>query len=329
MESQFYQINILKLLLRWKLHLAVIVIVAALLGAIFSGPVFITPKFKSYAVVYPSNIAPYSDESETEQMLQIMHSKDIRDSVIKRFDLAKHYGIDSTYKYFYSTMLYEYSQNVKIGQTPYEGVNIEVMDKDPQIAAEMVNSIIEFYNEKVRRLHEGKFGEVAAMYDRALKKKMNYIDSLESRFIEISTEYGLLDYTSQSREIARGYLKTIDGSGAGNINTKEVNRLKENIEKMGGEFIILQNLLVQEAARLADLRRDAERAYMDYDRQFTYTNIITKPYASDRKAYPIRWLIVVISALAAFFVAFIVILILENYKGLSATPAAKSIKEQG
>jgi len=257
-----------------------------------------------------------------------MQSKDIRDSVIKRFDLAKHYEIDSSYKYFYSTMLYEYSQNVKIGTTPYEGVNIEVMDKDPQVASDMVNSILEFYNEKVRRLHEGKFAEVAAMYDRALKKKNDYIDSLENRFIELSTKYGLLDYTSQSREIARGYLKTIDGSGAGHINTKEVNRLKDNIEKMGGEFIILQNLLIQEAARLADLRRDAERAYMDSDRQFTYTNIITKPYPSDRKAYPIRWLIVVISALAAFFVAFVVILVLENYKGLSATSSAKSPEKQ-
>ena len=137
MESQFYQINLLHILLKWKIHLAVIVILAIVLAAIFSGPTFITPKFKSFAVVYPSNISPYSDENETEQMLQILQSKDISDSIIKKYDLAKHYEIDSNYKYFYSTMMYEYSQNVSITKTPYEGVRIEVSDKDPNIAFEI------------------------------------------------------------------------------------------------------------------------------------------------------------------------------------------------
>lgn len=317
MESQFYQINILKLLLKWKFHLLIIVILAVIVGAVFSGPAFITPKFKSYAVAYPANISPYSDESETEQMLQILQSNDIRDSIIKKFDLATHYEIDSAYKYFYTTMLWEYSQNVSISKTAYEGVSMEVMDKDPQIACDMVNSMMDFYNKKVKYLHEGKFIEVVQMYERAITKKQEYIDSLENKFYELSTEYGLLDYTSQSREIARGYLRTIDGSASSNINTREVLRLKENIEKKGGEFILLQFLLEREATKFADLKRDYERAYMDYDRQFSYTNIITKPFVADKKSYPVRWLIVVISALASFFITFLIVLIIENYKGMT------------
>ncbi|MCD4788768.1 MAG: hypothetical protein K8R37_02115 [Bacteroidales bacterium] len=317
MDSQFYQINILKLLLKWKIHLAVIVVAAVILAAIFSGPAFITPKFESFAIMYPANIASYSDESETEQMLQILQSRDIRDSVIKKFNLAGHYKIDSSYKYFYTTLIYEYSQNVKINKTPYEGVRIEVLDKNPQIACDMVNAIIDFYNKKVRVLHEQKFDEVVKMYERAIAKKKECLDSLENKFYELSTQYGLLDYGSQSREIARGYLRTIDGSGSLNINTKEVLRLKENIEKKGGEFILIQTLLSNEAVKFADLKRDYEIAYMDFDRKYTYVNIITEPYVADKKAFPVRWLIVVISALASFFIAFIVILIIENYKGMA------------
>lgn len=317
MESQFFQINVLKLFLKWKIHLAVIVIGAVILSVIFSSPVFITPKFKSFAITYPSNISPYSDESETEQMLQIMQSKEIIDSVIHKFNLANHYEIDSTYKYFYTTMMWEYSQNVSISKTPYDGVLIEVKDKDPQIACDIVNEILYQYNRKVRLLHETKFSEVVNMYERGLDKKRFYIDSLENRFFELSAEYGLLDYSSQSQEIARGYLKTIDGSGASRINEKEVNRLKKNIEEKGGEFILLQNLLEKEAEKYADLKELYEIAYMDYDRKYTYTNSITEPYPSDKKSYPVRWLIVVISALAAFFVAFIAILIIENYKKMT------------
>jgi diguanylate cyclase (GGDEF)-like protein len=101
---------------------------------------FITPKFKSFGIVYPSNISSYSDESETEQMLQILQSGDIRDSVIRKFNLSKHYEIDSTYKYFVSTIIWEYSQNVKVSKTPYEGINIEVMDKDPKIKVKLIRS---------------------------------------------------------------------------------------------------------------------------------------------------------------------------------------------
>ncbi len=316
MQSQFYQINILKLLNKWKFHLGVIILLAVILSAIFSGPMFITPKFKSFAIVYPANISPYSDESETEQMLQILQSGDIRDSVIKKFNLAHHYEIDSSYQYFKSTMIWEFSQNVRLSKTNFDGINIEVMDKDPQIAYGMVNAIIYYYNLKVRNLHESKFKEVVLLFERSLAKKRQYIDSLENRFVELSTQYGLLDYGSQSREIARGFLRTSDGSASA-INTKEVLRLKENIEKMGGEFILLQNLIGQEAGKFADLKREYEKAYMNYDRKFTYTNIVTEPFVADKKASPVRWLIVFVSTLAAFFIAFVSIIVIENYKGLA------------
>ncbi|NOX47736.1 MAG: hypothetical protein GXO89_12245 [Chlorobi bacterium] len=314
MESQFYQINILKVLIKWKMHLIVIVVAAVVVSAIVSG--FITPKFKSFAVVYPSNISSYSDESETEQMLQIMQSHDISDQIIDKYNLSEHYDIDTSYEHYYSTMVYEYSQNVRISKTPYEGVNIEVLDKDPVYARDMVNSMIDLYNLKVRSLHNEKFREVVAMYKRALDTKEAYLKSLEDRLYVLSTQYGLLDYSVQSREVTRGYLKTIDGTGGNNVNTKEVLKLKGNIEKRGGELIVLTRQIEDEASKYVDLKKEYEMAQMDLDRNYTYTNVITKPFVSDKKAYPVRWLIVVVSALAVFFLTFIVILIVENRRGL-------------
>ena len=91
MENYFSNIHMMNIFFKWKWHLLAIAVIAALLAAIFSGAVFIKPRYKSYALIYPSNIAPYSDESESEQMLQWMLSEDIRDSVMKKFDLPKHY----------------------------------------------------------------------------------------------------------------------------------------------------------------------------------------------------------------------------------------------
>ncbi len=314
MESEFYQINILKVLLKWKLHLGLIVFAAVILAAIFSGSAFITPKFKSFAVVYPSNIASYSDESETEQMLQIMQSHDISDRIIEMYKLSEHYEIDTAYKYYHTTMMYEYSQNVRISKTPYESVNIEVMDKDPIMARDIVNSMIDLYNSKVKSLQEEKFIEVVAMYERALSVRRSSLDSLEARLYELSTKYGLLDYEAQSREVSRGYLRTIDGTGGSNVNTKEILKLKENIEKKGGELIVILSQIESEAKEFAIFKTHYNNALMDLDRRFSYTNVITSPVVSDKKDYPVRWLIVAISALSAFFLSFIVVLIVENRK---------------
>ena len=185
-------------------------------------------------MVYPHNIAPYSDESETEQMLQFLQSKDIKDSVIKRFDLAAHYKIDSNFKYFYSTIYYEYSQNVKINKTPYESVEITVLYKDPLMPNEMVNTILAFYNKKVRRVHNIKYMEVIRMYDAIIAKKQAHIDSLKGRLQTLSTEYGLIEYESQAEEITKGYLRTVMGASSTNINQREVMKLKDNIENHGG-----------------------------------------------------------------------------------------------
>ncbi len=100
MEKYFNNTNLINLLLKWRIHLMVILAVALVLAVIFSSPFFITPKFKSIAVIYPANVSPYSEESETEQMYQVLQSQDIIDSVITKFNLAAHYKISSDYKYY-------------------------------------------------------------------------------------------------------------------------------------------------------------------------------------------------------------------------------------
>lgn len=312
MEKYFDNRNIIQLIVKWKYHLAVITIVAALLAVIFSSPWVITPLFKSVAVVYPHNINPYSEESETEQMLQLIQSRDIKDSVIKKFDLAGHYEIDSNYKYFYSTLLYEYDQRVSINKTMYESVEIEVMDKDPQMAAKIVQAIIDFYNKKVRKIHNEKWLEVVKIYGTQLTSKKQYIDSLRTIMKDLGKNYGLYEYESQSEEITKGLLKTMMGSAQ--VNTREVEKLNESMKEKGGELVSVVELLRNEARTYADVKLEYEQASRFFTDKMTYVNVVTPPFAADKKSYPIRWLIVVITVIATFFLALIIILIIENYK---------------
>ena len=308
MEDYFKSKSLINILFRWKLHLAVIMLAAAILAAFFSSSIFITPLFKSFAVIYPSNITAYADESLSEQMMQILQSKDIRDSIVAKFDLPRHYGLDPNYEFYTSTLLMEYSKNVKISKTPYDAVTIEVWDKDPKIACDMVNEIMNQYNLKLRGLHKEKFREVVINLKAYTDYKIKELDSIQQRSQELGVKYGLLDYSSQTREVMRAYLS---GGGSGSRGS-EVNRLKKNLEEKGGEREMISHLMISLASNYSTFRLDYDRAVLNMNRNYTYVNVLNKPFVADKKGYPVRWVIVVVSVLASLFVAIIVIGIFES-----------------
>jgi len=317
MESYFANMNILKLLFKWKLHLLAIVLLSVIIAAIFSGPTFITPKYKSFALVYPSNISPYSEESESEQMLQFFQSKEIRDKIIKKYNLAERYEIDPSYKYFQSAIIGEYSKNINISQTPYESIRIEVMDSDPQVACDIVSDIIVFFNKKVLETHREKDKEVLEFRANRLEIKENEIDTIEKHHYELRTKYGLVDYPNQSREIARGFLGTVDGNNAQHVNKKEVLKLKKNLEEKGGEFIFYNDRYFDIVSEYGFVKMEYENALMNLKREISFCSIVSEPFPADKKSYPVRWVILALTAIATLFFGFILILIIENFQSIT------------
>ncbi len=311
MEYKFDSRESWNILMKWKKHLIVVVVVAAGLAAVFSGPRFITPRYKSYAVVYPANISPYSKESTTEQMIQTFQSQDIVDSVIKKFDLAKHYKIDPHYKYFQTELLRQFHENVSISKTSYEAVEVKVLDKSPDTAKLMVDALLDYFNKKMARLKKEKYQEVVDALAGQLHREKLVMDSIKNRLRELGTQKGIFEYDYQSQQIMMAYLRNIQGSPKA-VNSKEAKRLAQNMGKYGGELVELVKMLQKEAAAYVKLKQRYEEAYKFVAAHLTYTNVITYPYVSDKKAYPVRWLIVLVAVLSAFTLALVVISFLEK-----------------
>ena len=316
MDNFFNSKNIVDILLKWKLHLAIIVVITVAVSAIISSPLVITPLYKSNAVVYPSNISPYSDENETEQMVQMLQSRDIRDSVVMRFDLARHWKIDSSYQYFMSTLDWIYSQRVKVSKTPYEAVQITVWDPDPRMACDIVNAMLQYYNSKVRSLHKEKFREVVTNYEEIVAYKRKSLDSLAERAKELGLNYGLMDYNGQTREVMRALLGT--GGNVGRL--AEAQKYKKSLEEKGGEMKLIEEMMTAEAEGYTVFKLDYDRALLDYNRNYTFINVLTKPYPADKKDYPIRWLIVVGSLVAVMFLSILVIGTIEKARVARTLP---------
>ena len=304
MDNNFNNLSLVQVILKWKWHIIIITVAAALCGAIFSGSAFITPLFKSVAVAYPANISPYSDESETEQMLEIINSTSIMDAIVEKYDLWNDYKIDRNDQFARTYMINEYRSKIKIAKTPYEAVSITVMDKDPETACGIARDILNFYDEKVHTLHKEKVGEVVAMYERQLREKQRDIDSLKKRYTDICTTYGISDISSQSREVTKSML----GGSA------KASKMQANMEKFGAEIIDLQTKIAAEGNTYVSIKVDYEQNLRFYNSDLTYSNIITEPFPSDKKAFPVRWVVVALSAMGALLLSIVVAFIIENRK---------------
>lgn len=314
MENYFGNFNLFQLCYKWKWHLVIFVLIAGILGLIFSGPFFIKPKFKSVAIVYPANISKFSEESETEQMLQWFESRDIVDSMIKKFDLPKHYKIKTNDRFYMSKIYKTFDENVTIAKTKYESVKIEIYDTDPQIACDMVNSLIDFYNKKVRNIHREKYQEVLTIEESRLMEKKRQQDSLLRTINNIRTKYELIDYGIQTNEVTKGYLGTFDGSNRANVNRTEVKKIKQNIENKGDSLLLITGQLSSVCASYNNFKISYEDALRNVNKVQTFANIVTSPFPADKKSYPSRLLIVFYAMGAALFFSIITIAMIDGRK---------------
>ena len=228
-----------------------------------------------------------------------MESQDIMDSVVENFDLMKHYEIGKDYKYWKTALIGEYRDNVSISKTPYDAVKIKVLDKDPQIACDMVNDIIRLYDQKVGKLHKIKRWETVQMYKKQLDEKSIFIDSLKKELSEITGNNDIINYSYLSGENSIAYF---------NSNLKKDNETNDFLP----EVISLIELISNESMNYTDVRLEYEQELRFYNADMTFSNVISEPFAADKKSYPVRWVIVSLCSISAFILSIFVIYTLDR-----------------
>ena len=315
MDNFFNNTNLMQIIIKWKWHLIILVIGAAIISLIISSPLFMRPRFKSVAYIYPSNIMPYSDESETEQMLQWINSIQVRDSVMKKFDLPNHYGISPNEKYYASTLEYLYNKNVNISKTQYESIEVSVTDVDPVMARDIANSILYYTDLKIRATHIIKYKEVVVAMEKILATKLAEIDSIKKQYRDIATQYGVYDVKGQSQEITRGELRTVMGGGGG-ISSKDVTKLKEGMMEKSGDLLYLSDRIQTLANEYSEIMRKYDVARFDVDKRFTFVNVVTPPHVADKKSYPKKLLVMFYFIFGTLLISLFTISFIERRRNI-------------
>lgn len=299
-EKSFNSFELVRSVWIKKWHLIILGIAGLLIGVFISSPVIMKPKFESKAIVYPTNIASYSEESKTEQMLQWLRSGIIKNSVIDKLNLINHYGIDTTKKYYKSTVKYLFQKNVTISKTRYESVEIIATDHSPEMAYKIVSLIIEEYNDLVKNTHKEKSLESLKLRKEIMNEQQAKVDSLSEKLEAFFKEDELYNFAAQTEETTKGYLKTVEGASKGNINNTGVTKIRKSIKEKGVDFIYYN----KSYNKSIDLLNHAKEEYLNalklYLCDFTYLSYVTKPEVPDKKSWPIRWIVTLLSGIALF-----------------------------
>ncbi|HRQ30943.1 MAG TPA: hypothetical protein PLU49_12750 [Saprospiraceae bacterium] len=303
-EAFFTNGNLWHFIWKRKISFLLTLFIAAVLSVIFSGPRFITPKYKSVGIVYPINLTEYSEESYTEQMLQTFQSDDIKFRLINAFDLYKVYKIDSSDQHAHTYIFDEINDHVTFGKTPLQAVKVQVMDKDPRRAAKMVDSLVSFYDQLIKYNRDIRHLERVNRGQKEMNKIQSENDSLQNILTKLREESNLISPQLQTKEITRAYFS----------NNRQAalmyQKLSENKEKIN----FLDSLISLNNARFMRYKSDHDEQLGEMDRQLTFSTFVSKPMVPDKKSYPVRWVILVISVFSAALFWFLVMIITSNIR---------------
>jgi len=310
MENFFNNERMFKSIWKWRIHILITAITAIALSAIISSSLFIKPKFKSSGKLYPVNTQIYSEESESEQMLEDIRSTDIKFRLIEAFQLDKVYNVSKNDPLFKTYILDKLNKNISFKKTEFETIEIKVMDENPQRASDMVDSLILYFNEHLQQQHSIKYLEVAEISKRDLEFKTKEIDSVSSVLSGLSREYNILDYDAQVEAATVGLMEAAARGG----DSKPAKQLLESLKDKGLEFNRLHS-------QLKEYQRVADSIKVQYDwglshgtKKITYSVVVEKPFPADKKSFPVRWLIVMISTLTTFMASVVSVLLIDYFR---------------
>ncbi len=321
----FNFIDVIRFVIKWKRHLAIITISAAVLTFIITLPFIIKPKYKSKAVFYPGTVnsisfalfytikeraqdaLAYGDEEYVEQYLQLAQSNLLRTKIAKDFNLMAHYDIDESDPKKYSKLNKKFEKNFTISRTSYNSVEVVVHDESPQLAADLANAVM-YNTDSLKRQSQKIVAQQAYdIIESEYLSKVAIIDSLTEATRKLG-DAGIYNVEEQSRGLAE-----LIGKGASSAFTDSE---RKNLGQHVGDFVSLDEQIRFEAEQLTDLRKKYHQAKIDLDGKMSNIFVVELATVNEDKAYPLRGLAMLIAGFAAFIMGIVVIIIIERFRNI-------------
>lgn len=264
-------IELIRLSLRHVKLIAAVVAGAVLGSILFTAPLFMAPQYKSEVVIYPAGASTstgllnsdvrFGFDRDVDNAMQVLQSTILRDSLVRKYHLLRHYQIDSTDPKKEFALIEAYTDNVSVERTRYNSILIKVYDTDPHLAAAIADDMVrlgdkvkaEIIRRNLRNAYQTveremrlKMGELTQLADSiTYLKHQNYQNALNLR----STHY-----TRKQQEVAhlRNAIDRVRDEGSIYDPDKQYEALYETYMGAVADYLTDSGMVAVMSRRLSD-----------------------------------------------------------------------------
>ena len=284
----------------------------------------ITPLYLSTAIIFPAasssvsfseqrntkaSSMDFGEEEQAEQLVQILQSAQIKDLIVEKFDLMKHYNISENDGYKYDKLNTAYEGHFSFERTRFGSIKIDVLDRDPKLAAKMANEIVSLIDTVKNNIIRKRTLPAFDITKRKKEQLENEINALLNEMDSLS-KLGVVSLDVRSRL----FQALVDSK-----NPQEKKLLQKKIEinsLLGSTFDGLERKRNEKITKLEDFKVAYEQAESDAATDFSHKFVVQRATVADKKDQPKRLIITMIAAIGSFIFIVFSLLLIDRYKEL-------------
>lgn len=314
--------NLLIFIWRKRKILSIVTGISMVISAIIS--FLITPEYLSTAIVFPAATSTVSfseqrnakaaamdfgEEEQAEQLVQILQSSRIRDKIVHQFDLMKHYEIDTNDVNKNYKLMNEYTDHIQFQRTRYGSIQIDVLDRDPVLAAEIANKIVDL----IDTVKNAMVAERTWPAFEVNKRKKDLLDQdLKNVLVQMDS---LADLGVVSLEGRTNLFQAFVDAKSGEDRAFLREQIDINL-KYGAKFDALESIRDEKIIKLEKFLDSYEQAESDAYAVFNHKFVVEKAVVADKKDKPKRLIIILLSTIGAFIFMVFALLVFDRIQEL-------------
>ena len=318
-------IKLLAKIYKWRKPLFIVTLIAAVVSTVCS--FLIAPQFKGTAIVFPArtfsvskllieqntggqeDYMEFGDEDDAEKLLQILNSSEIRDRVVKEYDLWTNWKINKDDQFATHYIKLKWDEMVSFKRTDFVSIKIDVYDYEAGRAANIANSIVRYADSVKFRMSKEVAKQALEIIEEEYANTITRITELEDSLQKIR-ELGILDYKAEMSAYSKAMAKAVSKGNASAIANIKVKL--DVLKKYGMAYDDVFENLKKYRFKYPVIKQKYDEALVYYSKQLPSKFIVDKAVTNEKKAKPVRALIVLIPTASAFLLALLYLLFADK-----------------
>jgi tyrosine-protein kinase Etk/Wzc len=287
----------------------------------------------------------HGDEKEVDRILTIAKSDELYDFLIQKYDLYRHYKIDTTSEKAAFKVREALEKLYVINKTKNNAVELSVEDKDRRLAADMANAARQKVDEISQRMVREVQKNLINAYESSFVEKNKALVGVGDTLSRLRENYGVIDPDNQTEAITKveieaksNYYRSktkydmLKGNPNISVDTlamleatmkgyeEEMKRSSEMLRKFSQGYngvSMMKELYEQERNQIGRDKQRYLQLRIAFNTQISALEIVQTAKTPVNKSRPKRSIIVLSAALMVFVLTSVFALLAENYRDVN------------